>query len=47
MEKLNNTKKAFIVGYILMFSIFSIYFFSKQIKNIAHITETVDDIKNI
>lgn len=47
MEKLNNTKKAFIVGYILMFSIFSIYFFSKQIKDIAHITETVDDIKNI
>ena len=29
-----------------MFSIFSIYFFSKQIKDIAHITETVDDIKN-
>ena len=46
MEKLNNTKKAFIVGYILMFSIFSIYFFSKQIKDIAHITETIDDIKN-
>ncbi len=46
MEKLNNAKKIIIVVYILMFSIFSIYFFSKQIKDIAHITETVDDIKN-
>gem|GEM_PF-2655565 len=46
MEKLSNIKKIFIIVYILLFSAFSIYFFSNKIENMRVDTEISDMISN-